>query len=105
MPRDRVQTVLVAVVVQGLYVLAVIAMVSAVIGAFLYLRIIVAMYFDGNEYGGAEAELEGPAVRMPAGAAIALGLAVLGTLWLGILPDAATDVAGDAVAQLVAFGN
>ncbi len=94
-----------AAVDQGQYVLAVIAMVSAVIGAFLYLRIIVAMYFDGNEYGGAEAELAGPPVRMPAGAAIALGLAVLGTLWLGIMPDAATDVAGEAVAQLVAFNG
>ena len=92
-----------SVVEEGQYALAVIAMVSAVIGAFLYLRIVVAMYFDGNEYGGESAELAGPKVRIPAGAALALGLAVAGTLWLGILPDAATDVAGDAVAQLVAF--
>lgn len=94
-----------AAVDQGQYVLAVIAMVSAVIGAFLYLRIIVAMYFDGNEYDGEPAVMAGPRVNMPTGAAIALGLAVLGTLWLGILPDAATDVAGEAVAQLVAFGR
>lgn len=94
-----------SVVAEGQYVLAVIAMVSAVIGAFLYLRIVVAMYFDGNEYGGEFAELAGPAVRVPAGAALALALAVVGTFWLGILPDAATDVAGEAVAQLVAFGR
>ncbi len=94
-----------SVVEEGQYALAVIAMVSAVIGAFLYLRIVVAMYFDGNEYGGEFAELAGPKVRIPAGAALALGLAVIGTLWLGILPDAATDVAGEAVAQLVAFGR
>ena len=94
-----------SVVEEGQYALAVIAMVSAVIGAFLYLRIVVAMYFDGNEYGGEFAELAGPRVRIPAGAALALGLAVIGTLWLGILPDAATDVAGEAVAQLVAFGR
>jgi hypothetical protein len=42
---------------------------------------------------------------VPAGAALALALAVVGTFWLGILPDAATDVAGEAVAQLVAFGR
>jgi NADH-quinone oxidoreductase subunit N len=94
-----------SVVEQGQYALAVIAMVSAVVAAFLYLRIVVAMYFDGNEYGGEFAELSGPPVRVPAGAALALGLAVLGTFWLGILPDAATDVAGEAVAQLVAFGR
>lgn len=94
-----------AAVAESQYVLAVIAMVSAVIGAFLYLRIIVAMYFDGNEYDGDRAEMAGPPVRLPVGAAIALGVAVLGTLWLGILPDAATDVAGDAVAQLVAMGS
>jgi hypothetical protein len=28
---------------------------------------------------------------------------VIGTLWLGIVPGAVTDVANDAVAQLVAF--
>ena len=49
-----------SVVEEGQYALAVIAMVSAVIGAFLYLRIVVAMYFDGNEYGGEFAELAGP---------------------------------------------
>ena len=52
-------------VAEGQYVLAVIAMVAAVIGAFLYLRIVVAMYFDGNEYGGEFAELAGPARADP----------------------------------------
>jgi len=94
-----------SVVDQGQYALAVIAMVSAVVAAFLYLRIVVAMYFDGNTYGGESAELAGPRVRVPAGAALALTVAVVGTFWLGILPDAATDVAGEAVAQLVAYGN
>lgn len=94
-----------AAVDQEHYVLAVVAMVSAVVAAFLYLRIVVAMYFDGNEYGGESASLAGPPVRMPASAALALGLAVVGTFWLGLMPDFATDVAGDAVAQLVAFGS
>lgn len=94
-----------SVVAEGQYVLAVIAMVSAVVAAFLYLRIVVAMYFDGNEYGGEFAELAGPPVRVPAGAMLALGLAVVGTFWLGIVPDAATDLAGEAVAELVAFSR
>jgi NADH-quinone oxidoreductase subunit N len=92
-------------VAQEQYALAVVAMVSAVVAAFLYLRIVVAMYFDGNEYGGEFAELAGPPVRVPAGAMLALGLAVAGTFWLGVLPDAATDLAGEAVAELVAFGR
>jgi NADH-quinone oxidoreductase subunit N len=92
-----------AVVDDGQYVLAVIAMLSAVVSAFVYLRIVVAMYFAGNTYGGETAELAGPAVRVPAAAGVALALAVVGTLWLGILPGAATSVANDAVAQLVAF--
>lgn len=92
-----------AVAEQGQYPLAVIAMVSAVVAAFLYLRIVVAMYFDGNDEGAEPATLAGPAVRIPAAAGVALAIALVGTLWLGILPDAATDAAGDAVAELVAF--
>ena len=88
-----------SVVDEGQYALAVIAMVSAVVAAFLYLRIVVAMYFAGDD----GAELAGPKVRVPAGAAIALGVAVIGTLWLGIVPGTVTRVANDAVAQLVAF--
>ena len=88
-----------SVVDEGQYALAVIAMVSAVVAAFLYLRIVVAMYFAGD----GDAELAGPKVRVPAGAAIALTVAVVGTLWLGIVPGTVTRVANDAVAQLVAF--
>ena len=88
---------------QGQYVLALIAMSAAVVAAFLYLRIVVAMYFDGNTYRGESATLAGPKVRIPAAAGVALGIAVVGTLWLGILPGQMTSVAGDAVAQLVAI--
>ena len=85
------------------YVLGVVAMVSAVIAAFLYLRIVVAMYFDGNEYGGESAVLAGPKIRVPVAAAIAIGIAALGNLWMGVLPGVASSLAHDAVAQLVAF--
>ncbi len=94
-----------AVVEAGFYPLAVIAMLSAVIGAFLYLRIIVAMYFAGPE-GAAEdsgepATMAGPAVRIPVAAGLALTLALVGTLGLGIVPGPATRVAQDATAELV----
>ena len=42
-------------------------------------------------------------IKVPVGASIALVIAVVGTLWLGIVPGAVTNVANDAVAQLVAF--
>lgn len=88
----------------GHYVLAVIAMVSAVIAAFLYLRIVVAMYFAGGDDHGETPEMVDPPARpVPAGAFIALGIAVIATLWLGIVPDSVTSVANDAVARLVAF--
>lgn len=97
--------VVTAAVESGSYVLAVLAMVIAVIAAYLYLRIVVAMYFDGNEYNGETASLAGPKVRIPVGAGIALAVAVVGTLWLGIIPGAVTDLTGDAIAQLVALGG
>lgn len=85
------------------YVLAVAAMVSAVVAAYLYLRIIVSMYFaGGDDHGEVPEMVDPPARRIPAGAAIALALAVVATLWLGIIPDTVTSVANDAVARLVA---
>jgi NADH-quinone oxidoreductase subunit N len=67
------------------YVLAVLAMVSAVISAFLYLRIVVAMYMQDPE--GAET---GP-IHVPKGAAVALALALAVTVGVGILPDKLVD--------------
>ncbi len=93
-----------AAVAEEQYVLAVIAMVSAVIAAYLYLRIIVSMYFAGADDHGVSPEMANPpAKKVPAGAAIALGIAVFATLWLGIVPDTVTSVANEAVARLVAF--
>jgi NADH-quinone oxidoreductase subunit N len=87
------------------YVLGVIAMVTAVVAAYLYLRIVVAMYMDGNEYGGETAEFAGPKIRVPVAAGIAIGIAALGNLWMGVLPGVASSLAHDAVAQLVAFSG
>ena len=91
--------VVTAAVDSGDTALAVVAMLAAVIAAFLYLRIIVAMYFEEGE------AVDAPPVRVPAAAAVALGVALVGTLVLGIVPGPLTRVANDAVAQLVAVGR
>jgi len=95
-----------AAVRAGFYWLAVVAMLAAVVSAFLYLRIIVTMYFAAPEGAAADseetAEFAGPAVRIPAAASVALGVALVGTLLLGIVPGPATRVAQDATAELVA---
>ncbi len=77
------------------YWLAVVAMVSAVIAAFLYLRIVVAMYLGTPDEGLA-------AVRVPAGAALMLVLAVGFTIGFGLFPDPLADLADDAIPALVA---
>jgi NADH-quinone oxidoreductase subunit N len=81
----------------GADVLAIIAMLTAVISAFMYLRIVASMYFSDP------VDADAPAIRIPASAGIALGLAVLGVLVLGVVPGPLSDVVGDATAQLVAY--
>jgi NADH-quinone oxidoreductase subunit N len=97
------------------YWLALVAMVSAVIGAFVYLRIIVAMYMSGDEHGHADHDHEpvtdGVAVIEPAGTALAitvpaavwlaLALTVGVTVLVGVLPGLVTALADDAVPVLL----
>jgi NADH-quinone oxidoreductase subunit N len=83
----------------GSYALALIAMVSAVISAFLYLRIIVAMYFSGGEDDDAAAAR--PRIAIPAGAAVSLTVAIAFTLVVGVLPGLVADVARDAIPVLL----
>jgi NADH-quinone oxidoreductase subunit N len=82
------------------YALALIAMVSSVISAFLYLRIVVAMYMteeEGDEIGAP--------VRIPFGAGLALALAVVFTLGVGILPQKVVHWADRAVPVVLASGR
>jgi NADH-quinone oxidoreductase subunit N len=79
----------------GSWWLASIAMLSAVISAYLYLRIVGTMYF-------ADGEPATPRLRVPAGAMVALIIAVTATLGLGIVPGPVTEMTRDATAQLVA---
>jgi len=105
----------------GAEVLSLIAMFSAVISAFMYLRIVATMYFPdaigsgsgastaaGSSSSGSTATAgagSGPAIRIPVTAGIALGLAVAGVLVLGIIPGPLSDFVGDATAQLVAVAR
>ena len=76
--------------------LAIIAMLTAVISAFLYLRIIVAMYMTADE------DLpEQRTIPIPVGARIALALSLLVTLGAGLFPSLISDPAGDATPALV----
>jgi NADH-quinone oxidoreductase subunit N len=87
--------VITAAVDRHSYALAIIAMLSAVIAAFVYLRIIVSMYM-------AEGEAEGEPVRVPTSAGLAITLALGFTLLVGFLPGWLVDLAHDAVPHLTA---
>jgi NADH-quinone oxidoreductase subunit N len=82
--------------------LAIIAMVSAVIGAFLYLRVIVAMFMSGGDDGD-----DGPApsrasrIPIPAGAALTIVICLAVTVFYGLVPDALVSPAREGQPVLV----
>jgi NADH-quinone oxidoreductase subunit N len=79
--------------------LAVIAMLSSVISAFLYLRITVSLYMSDPDDATAA-----PRLAVPAGAGIALALCVAVTLVVGVWPGSISEVARDAVPVLTTLG-
>ena len=81
------------------YWLAVIAMITAVVSAFLYLRIMLSMYL------GVSSEDAEP-IRVPVAAGVAITVAALITIAGGLpgLAGVVDDLARDAVPQLVAAG-
>jgi NADH-quinone oxidoreductase subunit N len=82
------------------WLLAVIAMVSAAIAAFLYLRIIVSMYLQDADSAG-----DGVATgRTPVSAGLALIVAAAFTVVFGIFPNPVIEFARDAVPALVSVG-
>ncbi|MGK2947225.1 MAG: NADH-quinone oxidoreductase subunit N [Acidimicrobiales bacterium] len=87
--------VITAAVDAGSTWLAVIAMLTAVIAAFLYLRIIVSMYMS------AEDAPEPRTIPVPLSAALALVLALVVTIGTGLFPDGLADAAKDATPALV----
>ncbi len=86
--------VITAAVAGHSYALGIVAMLAAVIAAFLYLRILVSMYME--DPAGAPAE----AVRIPLSSGVAIGSAVVFTLVVGFIPGWLINLATDAVPQL-----
>jgi NADH-quinone oxidoreductase subunit N len=81
----------------GQYWLALIGMVTAVVAAFIYLRIILAMYAPVE----GEVAPDGPRIRVDAGTGIALTIAATAILLLGVVPGPVLDFARDATQLLV----
>ena len=79
------------------YALALIAMVSSVISAFMYLRIVVAMYMSDPQEGAPAAP-----IPIPFGAGLAIVVCVAFTLAAGIVPDPVVDWVKEAVPVLLA---
>ncbi len=93
--------VITAAVDAGSTSLAIIAMLTAVISAFLYLRIIVAMFMSDDATEGAEAT-EPRAIPIPLAAGIALVLCLGVTIGVGLFPGVLAKPAKDATPVLVA---
>lgn len=89
--------VITAAVDAGSYGLAIVAMLAAVIAAYLYLRIVVSMYMS-------DPEGTPPQVRIPFGAGLALAACVIVTVGVGFWPGSIADLARDAVPVLTALG-
>ncbi|CAB4557475.1 unannotated protein [freshwater metagenome] len=81
--------------------LAIIAMVSAVISTFLYLRIIVAMFMSGGD-DGTEAVIDrSKRLHVPFAAGLAIAICVVVTIGYGLFPDLLLDPARDATPAAV----
>ena len=87
--------VITAAVEAGSTWLAIIAMLTAVVAAFLYLRIIVSMYMSVEDAG------EPRTIRVPFAAGLALAICAAVTLGVGLFPGPLSSTAEDATPVLV----
>jgi NADH-quinone oxidoreductase subunit N len=78
------------------YWLAIVAMLSSAIAAFLYLRIVVFMYLGDQDEAPAE-----PHIRVPLGTKVAISLCLLVTIGVGIVPELFDGPADHGVPYLV----
>jgi len=88
-----------AAVEERSYAIAIIAMVSAVIAAFLYLRIMVSIWISEPETGDEERER----VRVPLATGVCVAIAVAFTLFVGLVPGWVIDAAQDVTKGLSAL--
>ncbi len=92
----------VAAVDAGSTVLAVVGMVSATIAAFLYLRIIVAMYMTEGDDGGSDFPARrAQRIRIPFASGLSLLLCLVVTLGFGLFPGPLTDLSAAGTPALV----
>jgi NADH-quinone oxidoreductase subunit N len=74
--------------------LTIIGVVNSAVGAYYYLKIIVVMYMR-------EAREDVPVLPVPAALAVALGITLAATVYLGVLPGRILDFAQRSAKQLV----
>lgn len=82
-----------AAVQEGMYTLAILGVLTSVVSVFFYLRIVVMMYMSD------ETAAENRPVVSPL-TMVGLVIAVVGVLYLGILPGGLLSVAADSVASI-----
>ena len=88
----------------GEYWLAAVAMLAAVVGAFAYLKVVVAMFMTnaseaGDDTASANGDEASPIV-VPAATLVVIGLSAGVTLLLGVVPDIGGDFLFDAASAL-----
>jgi NADH-quinone oxidoreductase subunit N len=97
----KLYTVIASIAAEATW-LAIIAMVSSVVAAYLYLRIIVAMYMSGDtEDGTMPAPSKADRIRIPLATGAAIAVCLVVTLGAGIFPGPVTDFAGESTPVLV----
>ncbi len=84
-----------AAVAAGQYPLALIGMLAAVISAYVYLRIVLAMYAPDGD-----AAVEGARIGLDVASGVALVVAAVAVIALGVLPGLVLDFARDATLLL-----
>lgn len=84
----------------GSWTLAAVAMLSAVVAAYLYLRIVVSMFMSGDDETAAPAQ-RFAAVRVPVAAGLGLAMCLVVTVGIGVAPDPLVGATSDATHGLV----
>ena len=75
------------------YALSIIAMVAAVVAAFMYLRIMVNMWLSPPEVGAVEADAAGTGISIDLSSGLAIAATVAFTLFVGVFPSWLIDAA------------